>query len=231
MAHAEAVAEDRTNPETCGSTDKPQRILVFQQQDSGENKIRGIRQHGGDCFDLRVYDIDEPLPSVLDDSSEYLPVEIDADLVLDYLRHPDLSQDLAELCRREGVPLVASGKKLHGRGVYSPPVCCALPEREGVGQYAACFGMPRFRVRLEGDRIRKVEVMRGAPCGATHEAVEGLKGLTAEEAPARLGLKTQFFCTADPSGWDPLWGKSPVHLAAELHEAALKRAIERARES
>ncbi len=51
------------------------------------------------------------------------------------------------------------------------------------------------------------------------------------EAPTQLGLVTQFFCTADPAGWDPLYGKSPVHFAGEVHRAALLRALEAAREN
>ena len=52
-------------------------------------------------------------------------------------------------------------------------------------------------------------------------------GLPAEEAVIRLGLETQFFCTADPAGWDPIHGKSPVHFAGRVHSEALKRAIKK----
>ncbi len=76
-------------------------------------------------------------------------------------------------------------------------------------------------------RVTRVEVVRGAPCGATWEAAARLIGLTKQQALARVGLETQYYCTADPAGWDPIHGKSPVHLAAELHEAALKKAISR----
>lgn len=55
-------------------------------------------------------------------------------------------------------------------------------------------------------------------------------GLPPEEAVVRIGLETQFFCIADPAGWDPIYGKSPVHFAGEVHSAALKRAIRNARE-
>jgi hypothetical protein len=48
-----------------------------------------------------------------------------------------------------------------------------------------------------------------------------------KEALTRFGLEVQFFCTADPSNWDPLWGKSPVHVAADIHSAALKAALKR----
>lgn len=40
-----------------------------------------------------------------------------------------------------------------------------------------------------------------------------------------MGLKSQMHCVADPSGWDPISGKSPVHIAGELHSAALKKVL------
>lgn len=73
-----------------------------------------------------------------------------------------------------------------------------------------------------------VTVLRGAPCGATWEAAQRIDGLSPEAAVQRIGLETQFFCTADPAGWDPLWGRSPVHVAGRLHAAALRDALERA---
>ncbi len=80
-------------------------------------------------------------------------------------------------------------------------------------------------MELEGTVVRGVRVRRGAPCGATWEASERILGLEAKEALSRIGLETQFQCIADPSGWDPLWGKSPVHFAADVHTAALERAL------
>jgi hypothetical protein len=50
-----------------------------------------------------------------------------------------------------------------------------------------------------------------------------------DKAMETIGLQTQFFCTADPANWEPLGGKSPVHLAADLHLSALKEAISRCR--
>jgi hypothetical protein len=53
-----------------------------------------------------------------------------------------------------------------------------------------------------------------------------MAGMTPDEAITRMGLEVQFFCTADPSGWDPIYGKSPVHLAGRLHSSALKKAVD-----
>jgi len=52
-----------------------QKILVFQQNGSGEKKIKGLLKHGKELFDLEVFNIDVTLPQVIDDSSEYLPMK------------------------------------------------------------------------------------------------------------------------------------------------------------
>jgi len=214
-----------------GNNDRPLKILVFQQNGRGESKVSGIRKHGGERFDISMITIDQMLPPVVDDSSEYLPETIEADLVLDFLTHPDLSHDLALLCRRLEIPIVASGKKTTVANTHTPPVCCALARHAELGPYSQCFGAPEFDVVVNDGHIETVTVRRGAPCGATWEAAARMKGYSLEEAPVRMGLDTQFYCTADPSNWDPIWGKSPVHLAADLHSAALKAAIKKARKS
>jgi len=84
-------------------------------------------------------------------------------------------------------------------------------------------------VRVAGGRIARIDVQRGASCGATWEAAQRVIDLPAEEAAVRIGLEVQYFCVADPSAWDPISGKSPVHLAGEFHKAGLKKALIRKR--
>jgi hypothetical protein len=102
-------------------TAAPQKIIVFQQNGSGEKKIAGIREYGGNHFDLEIVSIDTPLPEVIDDPEAYLPRQIKADLVLDFLKHPDLSLELVEVCNQEKVPVVASGRKWRGKNILTPP--------------------------------------------------------------------------------------------------------------
>ncbi len=82
-------------------------------------------------------------------------------------------------------------------------------------------------MEITGGRISRIEVLRGASCGATWEAAVRMVGMTPAEASERIGLEVQFHCKADPSGWDPFYGKSPVHFAAEVHRAGLLRALEK----
>lgn len=94
---------------------------MFQQRGSGEAKIRGIREHGQGIRIARVVDIDGELPPVIDDADPYLPDHLEADLVLDFLRHPDLRQELAQRCLGWSIPVVASGKRVPVEGLISPP--------------------------------------------------------------------------------------------------------------
>jgi len=99
-----------------------QKIVVFQQNGSGESKLKGIREYGEGLFDMEIVSIDGPLPPIIDDAEEYLPLDIRADIVLDFLKHPDISHDLAEICCQRNIPVVASGKKLRVRGAFTPPI-------------------------------------------------------------------------------------------------------------
>ena len=67
---------------------------------------------------------------------------------------------------------------------------------------------------------QKIMVFQQNGCGLSKIA-----GMEPDKAVARMGLETQFFCSADPSGWDPIYGKSPVHMAGRLHSAALGNAL------
>ncbi len=101
------------------SEKKSQIILVCQQNGSGEAKIAGIRKYGGRLFEIITHDIDTPLPELIDDTAPYLPSRLKADLILDFLKHPDLSTDLARMANQQGIPVVASGKKI--QEALTPP--------------------------------------------------------------------------------------------------------------
>ncbi len=78
---------------------------------------------------------------------------------------------------------------------------------------------------ISNKKLVRIKVVRGAPCGATWEVAKDIQGVAIDEAPVRIGLETQFYCTADPGGWDPIFGKSPVHFAGNVHSQALSKAI------
>ena len=90
------------------------KLVVFEEHGSGEKKIQGISEHGTGLEISRRYNIEESLPALVDDPERYIPEDFSADLVLDFLKHPDLSSYLVQVCRKKNIPVVASGKKHAG---------------------------------------------------------------------------------------------------------------------
>lgn len=84
-------------------------------------------------------------------------------------------------------------------------------------------------MKIRDGLVAEVIVLRGAPCGATWDAAKRLMGVPADDAARKIGLDTQFYCSADPAGWDPIYARSPVHFAGRVHSQALQIAIEKSR--
>ena len=87
------------------------KIIVFEENGSGEEKIQGITFHGAGLEIVKRYNIEESLPVIVDNPEKYIPEYFSGDLVLDFLKHPDLSAYLAQVCRQKKIPVIASGKK------------------------------------------------------------------------------------------------------------------------
>jgi hypothetical protein len=85
--------------------------------------------------------------------------------------------------------------------------------------------LPEYSVEVLDDRIASIEVKRGAPCGATWDVLARVIGLPLDEAVSTLAREVQYICYADPSAFDPISGKSPLHYAGEVHAAALRKAL------
>jgi len=202
------------------------KIVVFQQQGSGEKKITGVLDYGKEIEISRIISIDQHLPDFIEDPDEFIDDDFSGDLVLNYLKHPDLVEQLIKICKEKGIAVVSPGKKGEG---FTPFTCCGLGKNDQLSLYGEQFGLPEYKVVLDGDRISTIEVLRGAPCGATWDALDEYIGCTVEDVLTRLPRQVQYFCSADPSGFDPVSGKSPVHFAGYVHIAALKKALEEAK--
>jgi hypothetical protein len=205
-----------------------QRILVFQRDRLGEGKVKAVRELRPD-LDLQVVDVEGPFPPIVDDPQEHFPEEMTAlirgaDLVIDHLYHPDLTGYLIDHCTEVGVPVVASGRKLPR--AHTPITCCTLGRLEELGEYARAFGAPEFEVEVTDGKISAIRVVRGAPCAATWKAAESVVGMRPDEALPRIGLATQFHCYAKAN--PNVFLTNPLHVAGEVHSAALAKALRQA---
>ncbi|NPA94268.1 MAG: hypothetical protein GXO58_02430 [Thermodesulfobacteria bacterium] len=204
-----------------------QELVIFEEQGSGDYKIAGIEVYGKGIKIVRVVNVDQPLPPLIDEPEDYIPDDFHGDLVLNFLKHPDLSYYLVELCKKKNIPVIASGQQIPG--AICPFTCCGLGKKEGLGAYGQQFGVPEYDVELTQDnKIESITVKRAASCGATFQVVREIIGLDIEEAPTVISRQVQYLCLSDPSDFDPVSGKSALHFAGEVHKSALKKAIDQA---
>ncbi len=200
-----------------------QRIIVFEEQGSGKRKIEGIGRFGQGIEIIKVIDVGGPFPEFVDEPEVIIDTDFSADLCLNYIRHPDLSLYLIEVCNKKAIPVVASGQKV--KGALTPFTCCGLGHHPSLGPYGRQFGVPELEVLVEGGKIKVVSVLRGAPCGLTWDVAEAIEGLPVDEALSTFGRLIQYECVADPAKFDPISQKSQLHFAGDVHIRALKKAI------
>lgn len=200
-------------------------ITVFEERGSGDYKIAGIQVYGRDIEIIKVVDIQEPLPPLIDEPEEYITPPIRGDLVLNFLKHPDLAEYLVKLCNQLKLPVIASNR--HIQGAICPFTCCGLGRKRGLGAYGEQFGVPEYSIQLKDGVISSMDVLRGATCGATWQVVNKIIGMPPEEALTAIGRESQYLCMADPSAFDPVTGKSMLHYAGDLHHTALRKALDR----
>ncbi len=204
-------------------TDRITQIAVFEYQHSGHQKIAGIRRYGRNIEIVSITDLAGPLPDFIDEPEDYIKDDFEADLVLCFIKHPDLAYYLATICRGKGIPIIASGTKT--ALALTPFTCCGLGIHKNLGAYGEQFGVPEFTVAMRDDKIFAVTVKRGASCGATWQIADRIIGLRVEDALPVIGREVQYLCAADPSAFDPISGKSSLHYAGHVHINALKKAV------
>lgn len=202
---------------------RPFRLAVFQEAGSGKHKVAGIEAYGRNITIERVSDIPSGLPEIIDEPEEFISADFKGDLILNFLRHPDLSEYLVKICNARGIPVIASGQ--HIPGAICPFTCCGLGRRKGLGAYGEQFGLPEYDAEIKNGRIKGLHVRRGASCGATWQVIPRMIGVPVDEAPSTIGREIQYLCKADGSAFDPVSGKSPLHFAGKVHMTALKKAL------
>ncbi len=122
--------------------------------------------------------------------------------------------------------LMVELREMGVEAVFPRPFCSLTPRGDGpVDRFAERFGMPRLRIDVEGDIVRHVEVLRGAPCGSTWFMAERLPGAIVGEAPKRGGVLVQIYPCLASRDIEPPFDDAPIHISARLAMGAVERAL------
>lgn len=214
-------------------------IGVIVRGKYGNRLIETIRDHS----DLEVISTELPefLPGFIDEPDEFLEgLKFDlkvfnAEVVITYSLHPDLTSAVAKLAGKAGVrslivpggPSKASIPELeklsekYGMDIEVDEICCTLEANEFNSAFASVFGVPILKAWTKAGKIARVEVVKGAPCGSTWYMAKELVGMPVEDAPPRAGLLVQQYPCRAVRG-----NMGGIHESAELHKQALIEALE-----
>jgi len=203
--------------------------------------LETIRKHTD--FQVVSVEVPEVLPDFIEDPEEFVkdlnldPKIFQADLLILYTLHPDLTPEIVRMAGEMGVKaaIIPGGigragsigelEKIadkYGIHIEVDEICCTL-EKCGipeVDEFAKKLGRPELEVQTKDGRISRVNVLRGSPCGATWHAAEGVVGKSVAEAPSMTGLFCQQYpCRAvrgTPGG---------IHTSGDLHKDAMEKAL------
>jgi len=216
-------------------------VGVVKRGKYGERLLETIKAR----TDFAVVSVDVPqvLPGFIEDPEEYVkelnldPRIFQADLLILYTFHPDLTVEIVRLAGAAGVKaaIIPGGigragsigeleriAEEYGIHIEVDEICCTLEECgvPVIDEFAGKLGKPELEVETKDGRISNVKVVRGSPCGATWHAAASVKGKTVEEAASMTGLFCQQYpCRAvrgTPGG---------IHTSGDLHKDAMERAL------
>ena len=192
-------------------------------------------------FDVIVYELPEELPDLIENPSEYLklPDDFKPDMIVSLAVHPDINLELIKVAAKKDVGLIIlsggaksgsyiqlkkEGEK-HGVRVIWEEICCATPkiDDEKYSEFFKRFGAPEVEVEIENGKIKKVNVLRSAFCGATYFVAKKIEGLDIKDAPTKAGYYTQIYPCMASRGIE-----GGIHKAAKAHKIAVEKAIKKA---
>lgn len=228
------------------------RVLITIQGNYGQRMVASIKQHCPSDWEINSYAFSGNLPSIVDDSDEFLPRELPAaDLLISLGEHPAVAQMIPDMVERSGASAVIAPaddrtwlppglarqiqRKLESKGVEMvyPVPFCTLTEKDSqnsyIREFARYFGRPEVKIEFDRDRIKKVIVIKEAPCGSTWYVADGLVDVWERDAVEKAGLlHHQYPCLATMV-MDQEFEDTLMHRAGLMTKLAVEKAIKDAK--
>ncbi len=222
-------------------------IIVLVQGWYGQRIVLNIRSRIPDDWTIKVHELPRGLPILVEEPKELIPKQITkCELILSLGEHPAIASFLPNLIEITGAKAVIAPidnsnwvppgvrkqvyEELERKGVESsfPKPFCSMKTNSGnkfIDNFAKRFGKPDLRVTSKNGIIKKVDILRGSPCGATNFVAEKLVGNRKSKAPVDASLFVQTYpCLASRMN-DPELGKSLIHVAAYITKASVQKSL------
>jgi hypothetical protein len=228
------------------------RILVALQGHYGQRIADNIRKYGPAGWKVYSFTFAQELPAIIDDAGEFLPKELPAaDLLISLGEHPGVAQMIPDMVKKSGAKAVIAPadnrvwlppglakqikRKLESMGVdmVYPVPFCTLTEKDSqnphIKEFAKYFGKPEVDIELDKDRIKRVAVIRGTPCGCTPYVADGLVGIWERDAVEKAGLLHHQYPCLSTMVMDQEFEDTLMHHAGLMTKLAAEKAIKSAK--
>jgi thymidylate synthase len=224
------------------------RILIAIQGHYGQRIADNIRNCGPAGWKVYTFTFPQDLPAIVDDADEFLPKELPAaDLLISLAEHPGVAQMISDMVKKSGAKAVIAPadnrtwlppglakqvkRKLESMGVdmVYPVPFCTLSEKDSqnpfILEFAKYFGRPELEVELDKDKIKRVAVVRGSPCGCSPYVADGLVGIWSRDAVQKAGLLHHQYPCLSTMVMDQEYEDTLMHRAGLMTKLAAEKAI------
>ncbi len=228
------------------------RILIAIQGHYGQRIADNIRNCGPAGWKVYSFTFPQDLPAIVDDASEFLPKELPAaDLLISLGEHPAVAQMIPDMVKKsEAKAVIAPAdnriwlppglakqikSKLESMGVdmVYPVPFCTLSEKDSrnpfILEFAKYFGKPELDIELDADKLKRVAVVRGTPCGCTPYVAGGLIGIWERDAVEKAGLLHHQYPCLSTMVMDQEFEDTLMHRAGLMTKLATEKAIKSAK--
>lgn len=219
------------------------KLYIISSGKYGSRIVNSLAEMGLASSMVGLEEIPDDLPEFIDDFSSYLPKSIpQADLILAVGLFGDINMVVPLIAKESGaksviIPIHDPTQVPPGlqreieesapdvKIVFPKPFCTLEPVGDQfIDEFATQFGKPEIEIEADG-LIKKIKVIRTAPCGSTRYIAEHIEGIPVEEAELESGNKLHNYpCNASMTT-DPVVGDTILHLAGYQTKEAVKRGL------
>jgi hypothetical protein len=196
-------------------------------------------------FNTVFVELEQPTSMFMDDieiPAEDVKLIEGSNILITYTTHPDLTLELVERFVDKVDWIIVAAWRGDGfknqlesyDNVVCPYIMCELEENGNpiYDKFVSDIGKPKVVLKLDGDNLKDIVVLRSSPCGSTSFVADFIKEnylgkkLDPENLPTEAGLKLQHYpCRASKMRLftDEECKKE---MASGLHRDAFEEAIE-----
>lgn len=163
-------------------------------------------------FDTDFIELEQPTSMFMDDieiPEKYVKLIEDTNILITYTTHPDLTLELVERFAEKVDWIIVAAWRGDGfknqletyENVVCPYIMCELEENGNpiFDKFVSDIGKPKVVLKLDGNKLRDIVVLRSSPCGSTSFVADFIKEnylgkkLDPENLPRDAGLKLQHY--------------------------------------